>query len=147
MPSLLQQAAKKYGIDIDTEPDDERRLTVYRDAGEAILKQLARIQSSRFTAGAVEVFVKDMGVIMSDLSTMRIRRSPALKAINSPQGAASNLLQAQTHLRKAVTWLEQDISVDQDVAARERRLKAIDFVTDAYEALASALEYLAPVDV
>jgi hypothetical protein len=144
VPSLLQQAARKRGIDLDTEQHDQPKLEVYRDTGEAILKQLARLKRSRFTAGAIDVFVDDLGAILADLTSMRLRRSAALADVVSAHGAWDYLSQAHKLLRQAADWLEQDDSVEQDVPARNRRSEAFELVTSAYSLLLQSLEHLAP---
>lgn len=78
---------------------------------------------------------------------MQIRRSSSLKAIVSSQGALQNLSQAQKHLRMAAAWLEGDISVDQDVAARNRQLEVIDLIAEAYQYLVEAMVCLSPTDI
>jgi len=143
VPSLLQQAARKQGIDLANEADDQRKLHVYRDTGEAILKQLAKLKRSRFTAGAIDVFVDDIGAILADLTSMRLHRSAALATLVGAQGAWDHFSHAHKLLRKAADWLEQDESVEQDVPARDRRSAAFDLVTSAQERLLLALEHLA----
>lgn len=142
MASLLQQACRKHGVDISSEPDDLRRITIYSHTAKAILRLLAEIKHSRLNTGAMEVLTLDLGVIICDVSLMRIHRSRALTSVVSAQGALQNLLQAQMCLRKVAVWLETDITVEQDIPLRDRQLKAIELVLEAYNFLASGVEYL-----